>query len=96
MRLSDNQWDILKPMLPKLQVRKDGKGRPWRENREVLEGVLWVLKTGSRWRDLPKEYPLYPTCYRRFRLWNGSGTIDKILKKLSKSSTNSRSKKTLH
>lgn len=96
MRLSDEQWDILKPLIPKLKVRKDGKGRPWRDNREVLEGVLWVLKTGSRWRDLPQDYPSYPTCFRRFQAWNESGVIDKILKKLSREVTRSRPKKTLH
>lgn len=45
MKLTEEQWLILEPLLPKLRKREDGKGRPWRNNREVLEGVLWVLKT---------------------------------------------------
>ena len=52
-------------MLP----QPSGRGRPWADNREVLEGILWVLKTGARWRDLPPEYPSPSTCWRRLRLW---------------------------
>jgi transposase len=83
MKLTEEQWSILEPLLPKLRRRDDGKGRPWRNNREVLEGVLWVLKTGARWMDLPKEYPPYQTCHRRFQLWEQDGVIDNILEKIS-------------
>ena len=54
--LSDEQWAKLEPLLPKTKSR----GRPWADNRRVLEGILWVLKTGARWRDLPEEYPAAP------------------------------------
>ena len=63
--LSDAQWGIIEPLLPKLSSH----GRPWRNNREVLEGILWVLKSGARWRDLPREYPSASTCWRRLKLW---------------------------
>jgi transposase len=63
--LSDEQWARLEPLLPKERSR----GRPWADNRRVLEGILWVLKTGARWRDLPKEYPSASTCWRRLRQW---------------------------
>jgi transposase len=63
--LSDKQWSKIEPLLPKLRSR----GRPWADNRRVLEGILWVLKTGARWRDLPKEYPSASTCWRRLRQW---------------------------
>jgi transposase len=63
--LSDKQWEHIEPLLPKRQ----SKGRPWAENRAVLEGILWVLKTGARWRDLPKQYPSASTCWRRLRQW---------------------------
>ena len=63
--LSDEQWAKLEPLLPKEQ----SSGRPWADNRRVLEGILWVLKTGARWRDLPKEYPSASTCWRRLRRW---------------------------
>jgi transposase len=63
--LSDEQWAKLEPLLPKERSR----GRPWADNRRVLEGILWVLKTGARWRDLPREYPGASTCWRRLRQW---------------------------
>ena len=63
--LSDEQWAKLESLLPKVKSR----GRPWADNRRVLEGILWVLKTGARWRDLPKEYPSASTCWRRLRQW---------------------------
>jgi transposase len=63
--LSDEQWAKLEPLLPKERSR----GRPWADNRRVLEGILWVLKTGARWRDMPKEYPSASTCWRRLRQW---------------------------
>jgi transposase len=63
--LSEEQWAKIEPLLPKLRSR----GRPWADNRRVLEGILWVLKTGARWRDLPKEYPSPSTCWRRLRQW---------------------------
>jgi transposase len=67
--LRDEQWERIKPLLPKLR----SKGRPWADNRRVLEGILWVLKTGARWRDLPKEYPSGATCWRRLRRWEERG-----------------------
>lgn len=53
--LTDEQWAILEPLIPPLPRRPDGKGRPWRDNREVLNGILWVLRTGARWEDLPER-----------------------------------------
>jgi transposase len=67
--LRDEQWEHIKPLLPKMR----SKGRPWADNRQVLEGILWVLKTGARWRDLPKEYPSAATCWRRLRTWEERG-----------------------
>ena len=63
--LTDEQWTKIEPWLPRLSSR----GRPWKDSRRVLEGILWVLKTGARWRDLPKEYPSASTCWRRLRQW---------------------------
>jgi transposase len=55
--LSDKQWLNIEPLLPKAEPgTKDGRtkgGRPPVDNRAVVEGILWVLKTGARWRDLP-------------------------------------------
>jgi transposase len=44
-----------------------------------LNGVLWVLRTGAPWRDLPPRYPPYQTCHRRFQKWESEGVLDQIL-----------------
>ncbi|RKU14126.1 hypothetical protein C6501_08890 [Candidatus Poribacteria bacterium] len=67
---------LLNPLLPELP--KDVRGRPWRDNREVLDGILWVLRTGAPWRDLPEKYPPYQTCHRRFQQWSSDGTLEKV------------------
>ncbi len=68
--LTDELWTRIEPSLPKLKSR----GRPFRDNREVLERILWVLETGARWRDLPEEYPSPLTCWRRLRRWEEDDT----------------------
>jgi transposase len=70
--LKVEQWKKLEPMLPKTAPGKKG-GRPWQDNRQVLEGILWVLQSGARWRDLPERYPSPATCWRRLRLWEDLG-----------------------
>ena len=70
--INDDQWKLLEPLLPK-QKRNPKGGRPAINNREVLEGILWVLRTGARWKDLPERYPSASTCWRRLRLWEEQG-----------------------
>src|SRR5204862_4025626 len=48
-------------------------GRPWIDNRRVLEGILWILRSGARWQDLPEKYPHPSTCWRRLRDWDEQG-----------------------
>jgi transposase len=54
--LTDRQWKKIEPLLPKLRKGKRG-GRPWADSRQVLEGILWIARSGARWQDLPSEYP---------------------------------------
>ena len=83
MKLTEEQWRFIEPHVPKIKVRKDRKGRPWKSNRDVLEGILWILKTGARWKDLPQgRYPPYQTCHRRFQSWVRSKVMEKILRVL--------------
>jgi len=70
--LKDDQWEKIEPLLPSTAPGKKG-GPPWKDNRKVLEGILWVLKTGARWRDLPDIYPSPSTCWRRLKLWEDMG-----------------------
>jgi transposase len=83
MDLTDAQWTILAPLLPKPRVRRDRRGRPWRDPRDVLNGILWILRTGAPWKDLPVRYPSYQTCHRRFQRWVREGTLRRVLKALA-------------
>ena len=89
MDLTDEQWEVLEPLLPEPPRRADGKGRPWREPRDVLNGILWVLRTGAPWRDLPERYPTYQTCHRRFQQWARDGSILSSLSSAEVYGTNS-------
>lgn len=70
--LNDAQWEKIQPLLPKLKRRR--RGRPPKDNRAVLEGILWVLKTGARWRDVPKQIGVSGSvCWKRMRRWDQQG-----------------------
>ena len=73
VRVTDAQWAKIERHLPRGRRSPNG-GRPRVSNREVLDGILWVLKTGARWRDLPEGYPSGSTCWRRLRQWDEDGT----------------------
>jgi transposase len=81
--LTDSQWAVLDPLIPEPSRRKDGRGRPWRERRPILDGILWVLRTGAPWADLPARYPPYQTCHRRFQQWVRSGILEGIFEALA-------------
>ena len=66
--LTDAQWEKIRPLLPKRPKRPKG-GRPRKDDRKVLEGILWILRSGARWCDLPEEFPSPSTCWRRLRDW---------------------------
>ena len=57
MDLTDEQWAVIEPLIPQEEREPSGPGRPWRPARDVLNGVLWILRTGARWQDLPDRYP---------------------------------------
>jgi transposase len=84
MDMTDEQWQILAPLIPKIRPREDGKGRPRVDSREVLNGILWVLRTGAAWQDLPDRYPSPATCHRRFQEWRRKGVLEKILQTLAR------------
>ena len=66
--LTDAQWAKIAPVLPKVKLSRHG-GRTRAEDRACLEGILWVLRTGARWRDMPPQYPSGVTCWRRLSEW---------------------------
>jgi transposase len=71
--LTDRAWARIEPLLP-----VSGQGRPWRDHRQVLNGILWKVRTGASWRDLPERYGHWKTAHERLRLWTADGTWDKI------------------
>jgi transposase len=71
--LTDEQWELVEPMLPPPRRRRDNRGRPWASNRACFEGILWILQTGAAWRLLPDEFPSPSTCWRRLKQWEDEG-----------------------
>lgn len=78
--LTDAQWARLAPLLP--PQRSGKRGRPYRDHREVLNGILWIQRTGAPWRDLPERYPSFGTCHDRLTRWERSGLWDRLLRAL--------------
>ena len=81
MDLTDAQWEAVEPYFPREELEKQGRlgGRPWSPARDVLNGVLWVWRTGAPWKDMPGRYPSYQTCHRRFQRWTTSGVLPRVL-----------------
>ena len=63
--------------------RRVGEGRPHVDNRAILNGILWVLRSGARWKDLPERYPPYQTCHRRFQEWIDQGVFERMAQHLA-------------
>lgn len=74
--LDDAQWDLIEPLLP---PQRSGKGRPMRDHRQVVEGVIYRYRCGLAWRDLPASFGPWQTVWKRHRRFSGDGTWDKVL-----------------
>lgn len=72
--LTDEQWARIAPHLPKHPPSPKG-GRPRENDRECLEGILWLLRTGSPWQQIPVDFPSGSTCWRRLQEWAGEGVL---------------------
>src|SRR5438067_13272031 len=77
--LTDSQWDLLRPFFPPRPVRPGGQ---WRDDRAMLNGVVWRLNAGSPWRDLPDRFGPWQTVYHRFNALRKSGLLDRIIGRL--------------
>ena len=75
--LEDRHWEIIADLFP-----RTSRGRPWRDHRTVVDGVLWVLFSGAPWRDLPERYGPWQTAHRRFTTWRADGTWGRVLARL--------------
>ena len=76
--LTDEQWELIEPLLPEGRRRKDNRGRPWASNRACFEGILWILQTGAAWRFLPDEFPSPATCWRRLKQWQDETSAGRL------------------
>lgn len=83
MELTEEQWKFIEKFVPKKESKQEGNGRRFRDPRDVLEGILWILRTGARWQDLPDRFSSYQTCHRRFQNWVKVGVLEKILQALA-------------
>lgn len=79
--LTEEQWQRLQLLLP---PEKPHTGRPNKDHRTVINGILWILGTGAQWEDLPERYGSYKTVSSRFYRWRKAGIWDQILAELQK------------
>jgi transposase len=73
--LTDEAWERIAPLLPE----NGRRGKQWKDHPEVVNGILWRIRTGAPWRDLPSRYGPWQTCYDRFARWRRDGTWDRLL-----------------
>jgi transposase len=78
--LTDAQWERIAPLLP---GKKGDPGRNGEDNRQFVEGVLWMVRTGAPWRDLPDCFGKWSSVWKRFRRWALKGVFEKLFKALS-------------
>jgi transposase len=72
--LSDFEWSVIQPLLP-----NKPRGVPRVDDRRVLNGIFWVLRSGAPWADLPERYGFRTTCYNRFVRWRKAGVWDRLM-----------------
>ena len=73
--LSDEAWAVLAPLMPAVSAKG---GRPFADHRRTVEGIIWRYRTGTPWRDLPREFGPWQTVWKRHRRFAEDGTLDQI------------------
>ena len=79
--LTDDEWNRIADLLPPENTGK--QGRPRKNNRTILNGMVWIARSGAPWRDLPERYGPWETVCSRFRKWIEDGILDNIFRVLS-------------
>jgi transposase len=77
--LTDEQWALIEPLMPATEGKR---GRPFRDHRQVVEGIIYRYRAGVTWRDVPEEFGPYQTVWKRHRRFAGDGTWDRVLEVL--------------
>ena len=72
--LTDFEWSVVEPLMP-----MDRRGPKPQNNRQIINGMFYILRTGSPWRDLPERYGPYTSVYNRFNRWRKAGIWDKLM-----------------
>lgn len=80
--ITEEEWQRVMPLLPELRPRSELRGRPLANTRSVLNGVLWVMYSGATWSAMPRRYPSYQTCHRRFKAWYDEGVLKRVMAEL--------------
>ena len=77
--LTDFEWSVIEPLLP-----MDRRGPKPKNNRQILNGMFFILRSGCPWRDLPERYGPYTTAYNRFNRWRKAGVWDRLMDAVTK------------
>lgn len=83
--LIDAQWARIETLLP---GKKGDRGRTAKDNRVFVDGVLWVLRSGARWSDLPERYGKWKSVHKRFTRWAKTGVWERVFAVLTKDRRN--------
>ncbi|MFB7949106.1 transposase [Kitasatospora phosalacinea] len=76
--LADDQWALVEPLLPPARVGPKGGRREEHPRRRIVDAIFYVVRSGRAWRQLPKDFPPWPTVYRYFTWWHDDGTVERI------------------
>jgi transposase len=77
--VTDVEWEFLDPLIPRSAAKT---GRKPKDRRTMLNGMMWILRTGAPWRDLPERYGPWQTVYDYYTSWRDAGVYDRILQAL--------------
>ena len=76
-RIPEDLWTRIQPLLPAKAPHPHG-GRPWKSDRQLLDGIFYVLRTGCQWKALPREFGAASTVHDRFQLWRKAGVFERL------------------
>jgi transposase len=80
--INDEEWQSVAPLLPELRPRSELRGRARAHTRAGRHGVLGGVHSGATWSAMPRKYPSYQTCHRRFKVWYESGVLKRVMEQL--------------
>ena len=84
MKLTDEEWNLLKKYIPKPPHDPKKGGRPRADDHPIFDGIVWILESGAKWEMLPKEFGPKSNCHRRFQEWRQRGVFRKMLDALNR------------